>query len=325
MSGSQANFVTNPAVSAGGAVDNLLIERFTGIVHEQYLRTERFETQFNVQTVVGTNQVTNKNVGITEVQKLTPGQEPESKAVDFDNHSLVVDTVILARNTVAMLHDIQSDIQVQQRLASNQVKQLIKLSDETLLAQLVKGSAITSGRVTGQLGGTQVTLDSAGDELVPTALLDAIRELVQSLNEKEVDNHEMIFACPWAQFYALQDAEKITNKDYNGAEGNGGIVDGYVIKAYGVRITPTNRITTATQTSLLSNAQNGNRYNVSAVEARCVGILFGRDGLLVGRTMDVSSDIYFNKRLKTFFIDSWFSFGAIPDRYEHCGSILKAA
>lgn len=324
MPASQANNLTNPAVSAGGAVDNLLIERFTGIVHEQYLRMERIEMNFNVQTVVGTNQVTNKNIGDTQVQKLVPGQEPESNETEFDNNSLVVDTVILARNTVALLHDVQSDIQVQQRLAGNQVKQLVKLSDETLLAQIVKGANVTSGRVSGQLGGSAVTLDAAGDETDPISFLDGIKELVQTLNEKEVENHEMIFACPWEQFYVLQDAEKITNKDYNGAEGNGGQVDGYILKAYGCRIIPTNRITQAETVSLLSNAGNGNRYDVSAAEANCVGILFGRDGLLVGRTMDVQSDIYFNKRLKTYFIDSWFSFGAIADRYEHCGAIFKA-
>ena len=35
MPGTNANYLTNPAVSHSGEVDNLLIERFTGMVHAQ--------------------------------------------------------------------------------------------------------------------------------------------------------------------------------------------------------------------------------------------------------------------------------------------------
>ena len=117
MSGTQANNLTNAAVSASGQVSNLLIERFTGLIHEQMMRKEMIVSHFPVQDVVGTNQVTNKSIGETELQVLIAGQEPEAKSTELDNHSLVVDTVILARNTIALLHMIQSDIAVQGKLA----------------------------------------------------------------------------------------------------------------------------------------------------------------------------------------------------------------
>lgn len=337
MSGTQANYLVNPAVSASGKVDNLLIERFTGIVHEQMLRREGIVSNFRVQDVVGTNQVTNKSMGDTVLQKLVPGQEPEAHPVQFDNHSLVVDTVILARNTIAMIHALQSDIQVQQRLATNHVKKLIQLQDETLLTQVMYG-AITDednggsgGRVSGHMGGTIVKLAANGDELDPVKYLRAIETLVRRMNEKEVDNEEMIFSCPWQQYYVLMDNDKLTSGEYvpGGAGSNGSQVTGTIIKAYNLPIIPTNRIrqaaTAAGTHHELSHAQNGYRYDTKDTIKNCVGVMYSMDALMVGRTMGVESDIYFNKRLKTNFVDTWFSFGAIPDRYEYCGAIFGHA
>lgn len=337
MPGTNANALTNPAVSKSGGVDNLLIERFTGIVHEQMMRREQIVDHFRVQDVVGTNQVTNKSVGDTQLQKLVPGQEPESHGMEFDNHSLVVDTVILARNTIAMLHMIQSDIQVQQRMANNHVKKLIQLQDETLLTQVLYGAITdednggTGGRVSGQHGGTVVKLAANGDELDPIKYLRAIERLVLRMNEKEIDNEEMVFTCPWKQYYVLMDSEKLTNGDYvpGGAGSNGSVVTGTIIKAYNLGIVPTNRIrqkaTAAGEHHELSHAGNNFRYDTKAAIQNCVGIMFSVDALLVGRTMGVESDMYFNKRLKTNFVDTWFSFGAIPDRYEYCGAIFGHA
>lgn len=328
MAGTQANNLTNPAVSASGQVSNLLIERFTGIVHEQMLRKEQIISHFMVQDVVGTNQVTNKSIGETELQVLVAGQEPEAKGTEMDNHSLVVDTVILARNTIALLHMIQSDIAVQNKLAKNHVKKLIQLQDETLLTNILKGARVVAGRVAGHDGGNAVDLVANGDEVDPVKYLRAMESLVLQMNEKEVDNEEMIFSCPWAQFYVLMDNEKLTNGDYtpNGTGSNGSVVHGYVVKAYGFPIVPTNRIRQAPHAvgthHQLSNASNGYRYDTTDAIKHCVGVLFGSDSLLVGRTMGIESDMYFNKRLKTNFIDSWFSFGAIADRYEYCGAIF---
>ena len=325
MSGTQANNLTNPAVSASGQVSNLLIERFTGMVHEQMMRKEQIVSHFSVQDVVGTNQVTNKSIGETELQVLVAGQEPESKGTELDNHSLVVDTVILARNTIAMLHMIQSDIKVQEKMAKNHVKKLIQLQDETLLTQIMKGARVADGRVSGHNGGNAVDLAANGDEADPIKYLRGLERLVLMMNEKEVDNADMVFSCPWAQFYVLMDNEKLTNGDYETA-GNGGIVKGFVVKAYNFPIIPTNRIRQKPQDAnthhQLSNAGNGYRYDTADAIKHCVGILFGTDALLVGRTMGIDSDMYFNKRLKTNFIDSWFSFGAIADRYEFCGAIF---
>lgn len=339
MPGTNANYLTNPAVSHSGEVDNLLIERFTGMVHAQLMRRDNLMSQFDVEDVIGTNQVTNSNIGETELQALVPGQEPEAHAVAMDNHSLVVDTVTLARNTIAMLHKFQSSIKVQNKMASNHVLKLVQLQDETILTQVRYGSRAAEGRVPGHFGGNAVDLASPGDELDPVIYLDALEELVLMMNEKEVPTDAMVFACPWSQYYVLMDNEQLMHGEYvpGGAGANGSKVAGYVVRAYGFPIFPTNRIRQEAQASgvhhQLSHAGNGYRYDTVSTGlgeesdkgiTNCVGILFGTSSLLVGRTMGVEADVFFNKRLKTWFVDSWQSFGAIADRYEECGAIYGA-
>jgi hypothetical protein len=334
MAGTTANTMTNPAVSASGNVDNNLIERFTGMIREQILRREQIVDHFIVQDVVNTNQVTNKSVGDTEISAVVGGQEMKATPTQVDNHSLVVDTMIMARNTMALLAMVQSDIQLQQKIAKNHVSKLIQLQDETLLTQIIKGSLTdedeggSGGRVSGHHGGNKVVLAAANDELDPIKMLRAIERIVLKMNEKEIDNGDMAIVVPWQQFYVLMDNEKLTNGDYTpgGTGSNGSVVSGWILKAYNMPIVPTNRIRQVAQGTgkhhQLSNASNGYRYDTLETDAGCVAIVFGSPALLVGRTMGIESDMYFNKRLKTNFIDTWFSFGAIADEFEYCGAIF---
>jgi hypothetical protein len=68
---------------------------------------------------------------------------------------------------------------------------------------------------------------------------------------------------------------------------------------------------------LLSNANNGNRYDVSDAMKASHAIVYGSDALLAGRTISLQGDIFFDKKTKGYFIDSWFAEGAIPDRYDN--------
>lgn len=47
-----------------------------------------------------------------------------------------------------------------------------------------------------------------------------------------------------------------------------------------------------------------------------IAVLFTADALLVGRSIDVTGDIFYEKKEKTYYIDTFMSEGAIPDRWE---------
>ena len=126
----ETNLLTNPAVPNNGEISTLTIEKFNGIVHEQYNLGENLLSNFDVQDVVGTNMVSNKYIGETSLQKMTPGQDPEATDVEFNKNALLVDTIVLGRNAVHDLHDIQNDFSVMSKLASNQVVKLKSLEDQ---------------------------------------------------------------------------------------------------------------------------------------------------------------------------------------------------
>jgi len=80
---------------------------------------------------------------------------------------------------------------------------------------------------------------------------------------------------------------------------------------------------------LLSNAQNGYRYDVVATGAdtmaNIVAILFGTEGLMVGRSIAPTGKIWWNDDNKVYYIDAWLAEGTIPDRWEQLGIVRIVA
>lgn len=340
MAGTNANNLTNPAVSASGEVDSLLIEKFTGKVHEQYLKGENLQAYFDMQEVVGTNMVSNKYLGDTQLQVLIPGQEAEATDTETDKNALVVDTAVIARNAVAQLHDVQADIEGHKsKLAANQVKQLKKLEDYMIVQQLLFGAlknfesgngGADGGRVKPRVSGHgySIKVDISDTQAAdPNNVLAAIELVLEKQLEQEVELNDLAVMVPWATFNVLADAERLVNKDYELSSGV--TVKGFVLKRWNIPVVPSNRFPVAAHTGsdhhLLSKASNGYRYDVSAGMLNGIAVLFAPDALLMGRTLALQGDIFWDKKSKSFFIDSWFSEGAIPDRWEACGAIFKGA
>lgn len=331
MAGSTANPLVNPAVSASGEVDSLLIEKFNGIVHEQYLKGENLQSYFNMQEVTGTNMVSNKYIGETQLQAMIPGQEAEGDEVEYDKNALVIDTAVIARNIVAQLHDVQSDINGNKsKLATNQVKQLKRLEDQMIIQQMIYGSiqnteaVRTNPRVAGHGFSIKVVISDA-QAAESDSFLAAIEYAMEQQVEQEVDISDVVALTPWAQFNVLSDAERLINKDYTTESGVK--MSGFVLKTTGVPVVPSNRFPKVAHTgsnhSLLSKASNDYRYDNTSEMLNCVAVMFAPDALLLGRSIALEGDIFWDKKTKAWFIDSWYSQGAIPDRWEAVSAVFK--
>lgn len=333
MAGSTATPLVNPAVSASGEVDSLLIEKFNGKVHEEYLKGENLQMFFDMQEVQGTNMVSNKYIGETELQTLIPGQEAEGSAVEYDKNALVVDTSVISRNIVAQLHDVQSDIEGNKsKIAKNQVKKLKQLEDEMIIQQMLLGAisnteaARTTPRVKGHGFSIKIDISNAqADEA--NSMLAAIEAALEAQVEQEVDVENIVALMPWKYFNVLADAERLVNKDY--VTESGVTISGFVLKRWNIPVMPSNRfpkvVHSGSNHHLLSNAQNDNRYDTTAEMLNAVAVLFAPDALLLGRTIDLQGDIFWDKKTKSWFIDSWFAEGAIPDRWEAVAAVFRGA
>lgn len=330
---STPNNLTNVAVSASGEVDSLLIEKFNGKVNEQYLKGENLLGYFDVQTVTGTNTVSNKYLGETELQVLAPGQSPNATGTQTDKNQVVIDTTVIARNTVAMLHDVQGDIDsVKPKIAMNQTKQLKKMEDQMVVQQLLLGGLAntktkrTNPRVKGHGFSINVNITEATALASPHYVCAAIELALEKQLEQEVDISDIAILMPWAYFNTLRDMDRIVDKSYTIAQ-SGATVNGFVLSSFNCPVIPSNRFPTFTQNQanhLLSNEDNGYRYNSIAEMNGAVAVLFTADALLVGRTIDVTGDIFWEKKEKTFYIDTYMAEGAIPDRWEATAIVTTA-
>lgn len=322
---STPNTMTNVAVSASGEVDSLLIEKFNGKVNEQYLKGENILSYFDVQTVTGTNTVSNKYLGETELQVLAPGQSPNATPTQADKNQLVIDTTVIARNTVAHIHDVQGDIDsLKPKLAMNQAKQLKRLEDQMAIQQMLLGGINNTKakrkrpRVKGHGFSINVNVTESEALANPQYVMAAVEYALEQQLEQEVDISDVAIMMPWKFFNALRDADRIVDKTYTISQ-SGATVNGFVLSSYNCPVIPSNRFPTFAQNQahhLLSNEDNGYRYDPVAEMNGAVAVLFTADALLVGRTIEVTGDIFYEKKEKTYYIDTFMAEGAIPDRWE---------
>lgn len=322
---STPNTLTNVAVSASGEVDSLLIEKFNGKVNEQYLKGENIMSYFDVQTVTGTNTVSNKYLGETELQVLAPGQSPSATSTQADKNQLVIDATVIARNTVAHLHDVQGDIDsLKPKLATNQAKQLKKMEDEMLIQQMLLGGLSNTSqkrgkpRVKGHGFSVNVEINEGEALSNPQYVMAAVEMALENQVEQEVDISDIAILMPWKYFNCLRDADRIVDKSYTISE-SGATIQGFVLKSFNCPVIPSNRFpkySAGAAHHLLSNEDNGYRYDPTAEMNGAVAVLFTADALLVGRSIDVTGDIFYEKKEKTYYIDTFMSEGAIPDRWE---------
>lgn len=337
-----------------GEVNPLYIEQYGGEVEHRFLKDSFMRQFFKFKSVRGTDTITNDRVGSTALQKVSRGVRPTDHAPTFDNISVKVDTVVLARTTQFLLDDFLSHIDVRKEVGIEHGKTIGKFFDESFIVQAIKASQITNkdpagvalGGWTGAYnpssvtlptaiertapvdfkGGTIVVLGATGDEDDPELLELAIQDLCQRIEEKDVDISEAVLLMRPAQYYTLLKNNKLLDKDFSAA--NGDYAKGKVMMANGVRVQVTNRFPTQAdvgQTHFLSNAGNGNAYNVAQADVNCKVLLLMPKALLAGETIPLTSKVHWSDIELQWFIDSYLAYGVTPNRAEMAGGIYRYA
>lgn len=303
---------------------SLLIEQYGGEVESQFAKSSIMRTYAKIRPVRGTDTITNNRVGRTQLQKLTPGVRPDATPTNFGKVSLTVDTVVLARDNRSMLNEFQTHFDARMELARDHGKELGKFFDQAFIILAIKGAgqSAPSGLNSAIGAGKSVTLTSGGDELDPDKLYDAISSIIVQMEEEDIDVDELVVFVRPAQYKVLLDNDKLLSRDYSA--GNGDVAKGLIYSIMGARIEKTARIPTAAITGhYLSNSNNSNAYDVNSTEAKAVAVILHPKSLLAGETIPLTSDVWFNREEKQWFIDSYLSFGVTVNRPDVCGRVLK--
>lgn len=334
-----------------GNVNPLYIEQYGGEVEHQFLKDSFMRQFFKFKSIRGTDTVTNDRMGTVALQKVSRGVRPTDSAPTFDNISVKVDTIVLARTNTFKLDDFLSHIDVRKEVGKEHGMEIGKFFDESFLNQGIKACQITNQDPDGVLtggwedavggvgstnpaniirtapknfkGGTVVVLDQAGDETDALALELAIQDLCMTIEEKDVDIMQAVLLMRPAQYYTLLRNDKLLDKDFSSS--NGDYAAGKVMKANGVRVQVTNRFPKQDdvgQTHFLSNAGNGNAYDVAQADVGCVVSLLMPKALLAGEAIPLTSDVYYVKQEFQWFVDSYLSYAVTPNRAEMAGGIF---
>jgi hypothetical protein len=244
---------------------------------------------------------------------------------------VTVDTVVAAREVFSLLDVFQTQIAVRQEVATEQGKEIAKFWDQAFFIQAVKAALLTessfsqgsAGKPAGHSGGSQEVLASAGDLNDPAKLFAAIARLLVKVENKDVDplNDDLMLIVKPQQFYTLAQAEQLVNGNYVTAAGNQ-MQNVHMLKTYGVPVISSNNLPAGLNITghHLSNSGNGNAYDGDFTK---LGVLaFSPRAVMAGETISLSSDIFYDKLYKSWYVDSHLAFAVGPNRAEYAGAIM---
>lgn len=303
-----------------------MIDHYGGVVDSQFTKKSIMRKFVKVKPITGTDTAIVRRAGRTELQALTPGVRPEAAQTQFGKTGVTVDTVILARDNRSMLNEFQTDFDARGELGRDHGKELAKFFDEAFLIQAIKGASLDApANLNNAIGaGKARNLAAANDELDPDKLYAKIADIITEMQEEDIDTEECVIFVRPTQYDVLLNHDKLVDRDFSLS--NGDFADGKFKTVKGSVVQMTARIPTGVITGhKLSNDDNGNAYDLSAAEARATAVIMHPMSLIAGETIPMTSDVFFSKVERQWFIDSFMAFGVNNRRPDVCGVVNRAA
>lgn len=316
-----------------GAIDAMHIEEYTGILEGTIERESAITPHVPFRTVRGTSMISKFAIGASTLQVIVPGVQPDGTRNDFSKTVLHVERNILARNIIPNIEVFQTEYDARKEIGEEHGKLFAKFKDQALAIQVIRAGLKTAsaydqspavGKPKGHFGASQYTLASAQDALDPSKVYAALGALLAQMELKDVNPRTegvTILVKPDV-LYTLAQAEALVNTNYVTSTGNQ-INSGWVLKAYGVPIVGTNNFPGGEVISnhFLDTVNNGNAF--SGDYSKVLAAVFSPKSLLAGVTLPMTTDVFFDKLSKSWFVDADEAFSVTTDRHEYAGVLLK--
>lgn len=321
------NIVRPGQSNQAGSVSALHLEEYTGVVESTIDRKSVLKGWIPIRSVRGTSTITNFAVGESTLQKATPGMPIDGTGTDFAKRTLTIDTVILARAVLPLLETFQTSYDARKEIGMEHGKKISKFYDESFFIQAIKAAQFAdstykgsgaSGKPAGHFGGSVQALNAAADALDPARLYASIADLFIKMENKDVDprTDDVMIAVRAEQFYCLQQNEQLIDSTYKTSEGVE--IKAHLLKAYGVPIVQSNNFPGGKNISghLLGTSYDGDYTKV-------VAAAFSPRALLAGETIPLTTDVFWDKVTKQWFVDAHMSYNVTPNRAEFAGIIVN--
>lgn len=312
-----------------GDINAAAVTEYNQQVQHTIKRKSRLAPYVNMRPVRGTNRIGNYGFGSSAVQVVTPGEALAATKNDVGRNTLVIDTLIATRHAIPLLESFQTQYDARVELGVEDGEAMARFFDQAFFIQAAKAAMDTNsryssvaGKPSGYSGGSIETLAAAGDVNDPAKMYKAISNLFVKMEDKDVvpGEDDVVLAMQPSTFYAMLDAEQIVNGEYITSRGTK-IEGAMIFKAFGCPVIKTKNLPNTNVTAHpLSNANNSNAYNGDFT--KLVATAFSTKALLAGETIPLTSDLFYDKIYKTWFVDSHAAFGVTADRSEYAGAIL---
>lgn len=314
-----------------------MIEQYAGVVDAQVAKKSIMRQFVDMHSIKGTDTKTVRRMGDSTLQGIRDaeaGQEMEATARNFDRAQVVVDTIVLARDSRALLNEFQTDFSARREIGMDHGKTIAKFFDSALLSMGVKtalsnvAAGVADAAIKGNQGrdlgdafksGKHQELVGAGDELDPDALYTALETIIVEMQENDVDTDETALFVRPRQHAVLLNNDKLIDRDFS--RDNGDFADGTIKTIMGVPIVKTARLAdTNIDLSILSD---GSEYVPQGIETSCVGLVMHPMTLLGGETIPLTSNVHYNDLRLSWFIDTYLAFGASSRRADQTGAVFS--
>lgn len=302
-----------------------MIEIYGGEVDSQFAKKSMMREFFTIRPITGSDTATVRRISKTTLKAVTPGVRPDADPVTLGKVSVTVDTMVIARNNVFLLDELQSDVALLEELSRDHGKTLGKFFDEAFLIMGTKATRMPAPAIDSVGAGRHIDLTTgdhgANAHKDPDVVTAQIMEILTQFENDEIDTEDLVVFVSPATFQVLLNNDKLVSRDFSEGADFAKRVLYYIGDA---RIVKTARLPKGANTNHeLSNAGNSNAYDTTADDGKIIALVMDPMALLSGETIALQSDIWFNKEEKQWFIDSFMAFAVAVRRPDLTGGLFK--
>lgn len=226
-------------INGAGDVDALFLKVFAGEVLKAFDETNVFAARTMTRSISAGKSAQFPATWKAAARYHTPGTQIVGQSLLSNERVVTIDDVLISDVFIASIDEAKSHFEFRSEYSKQTGRALARAYDKNV-AQVALLAARASATITGGNGGTKVVAATAKTNA--DALIAAISDSAQALDEKDVPKEDRVVFVKPDQFYLMiNSGSRAIHRDYNPA-GNGSLADGTLPKLFGMPLVVTNNL-----------------------------------------------------------------------------------